>query len=544
MSKESESFQQCLERNGYVLEYATLEYAIQEQHNDPEYVLAAIKGSAGHALQVGSEMMGDIELIVQAVTDMGWCVFRDASPRLKANKQFIQRLAAKWPHVLCVASAELKDDGELILSLTNPGYCESLWYASSRLKKDKKFVIDVVSKCGEAIQYASDELKKDKDVIKAAAAQSPSTLEFVSKEFKDDEELILSAITEHISIGLYFASTRLKGDKEFILKVVSICGEAIQYASDELKKDKEVVLVAVFKSGLCALYHVSDELYSDKDVILGAMAIGFPDESVNVLELASKDLRDDKEVVLTAVARKGYALQFASDDLKNDKNVVLTAVAESGYALRYASTGLKSDKDVVLTAVAQDGYALQLASDELRGDKDTVCKAVTQDWTAIEYASPELKVDTDVLLIVMSQSRGILNPYADTFYKFHKPESIDALRTSIKKFDRTMYDLHNARREVRALLLSLGPTKVPKTLNGCAISKLNDHGQHFATIFKRHIASFVGIPDNPSWYITCGGKDGPSWTLFESVIEDVLKRITGCGEEVFQYLPPKPFTRL
>ena len=39
-------------------------------------------------------------------------------------------------------------------------------------------------------------------------------------------------------------------------------------------------------------------------------------------------------------------------ELKNDKDVVLTAVKQNGGALEYASDELKADKDVVVAAVS------------------------------------------------------------------------------------------------------------------------------------------------------------------------------------------------
>jgi len=93
------------------------------------------------------------------------------------------------------------------------------------------------------------------------------------------------------------------------------------------------------------------------------------------LEFASAALRNDKEVVLKAVAQDGCALEFASDELRNDKEVVLVAVTQWGYALKYASAALRNDKEVALKAVARGDYtypamaALRLASVKLQADK-------------------------------------------------------------------------------------------------------------------------------------------------------------------------------
>ena len=63
------------------------------------------------------------------------------------------------------------------------------------------------------------------------------------------------------------------------------------------------------------------------------------------LEFASRDLQNDREIVLEAVKNNGWALQNALEDLKNDRVIVLKAVKINGYALQYdASEDLKKDR--------------------------------------------------------------------------------------------------------------------------------------------------------------------------------------------------------
>ena len=59
----------------------------------------------------------------------------------------------------------------------------------------------------------------------------------------------------------------------------------------------------------------------------------------------------DKASVLAAIGENGMVLQFASDELRNNKEVVLAAVEQDGRALQFASEDLKGDEDIVLAAV-------------------------------------------------------------------------------------------------------------------------------------------------------------------------------------------------
>ena len=53
--------------------------------------------------------------------------------------------------------------------------------------------------------------------------------------------------------------------------------------------------------------------------------------------------KNNREIVMEAVKKSGYALQFASENLKGDRDIVTEAVRKNRNALRYASKELKSD---------------------------------------------------------------------------------------------------------------------------------------------------------------------------------------------------------
>ena len=87
------------------------------------------------------------------------------------------------------------------------------------------------------------------------------------------------------------------------------------------------------------------------------------------LEYASATLRNDRDVVLTAVQQNGRSLQYASETLRNDRDVVLAAVEQNGYSLEYASSDLKADRAVVLAAMRKTPKVFLLAI-TTRGDYD------------------------------------------------------------------------------------------------------------------------------------------------------------------------------
>ena len=190
-----------------------------------------------------------------------------------------------------------------------------------------------------------------------------------------------------------------------ILHIVGQRGMALQLASPEIKGDKEVVMAAVEKDGL-ALFLASDDLKNDKDVVLEAVG-----QSWKALQYASVELKNDKEVVLAAVGQSWKALQYASVELKNDKEVVMAAVNQNGLALEFASDEMKGNKDVVMAAVGQFGLALQYASVKLKNDKEVVMTAVNNNGLALQCASVKLKKDIEVVMAAV-RSRGSALFYA------------------------------------------------------------------------------------------------------------------------------------
>ena len=62
---------------------------------------------------------------------------------------------------------------------------------------------------------------------------------------------------------------------------------------------------------------------------------------------ASKELRDDEEVVLEAVKQKGLILKYASKRLRANKQIVMAAIIQDKRAKEYISSEeLKQNADI------------------------------------------------------------------------------------------------------------------------------------------------------------------------------------------------------
>lgn len=170
-----------------------------------------------------------------------------------------------------------------------------------------------------------------------------------------------------------------------------------------------------------------------------------------LLRDAGKLVQSDRECVIAAVRKYGFAWKYASDDLKAEQEVLFTAFQKQGLTVDSsmnakelmlakvtstsdgnawydASSALKNDPDILeaafkrqgllpwnhifkkmtvkelwLAKVTQEGNALQYASNELKDDRDVVLAAVKNDGLALEHASDVLKADKEVVLAAGTQ---------------------------------------------------------------------------------------------------------------------------------------------
>ena len=64
---------------------------------------------------------------------------------------------------------------------------------------------------------------------------------------------------------------------------------------------------------------------------------------------------------------------------------------EMGVGLNFTPKEIQDDKDLVLYAVARNGLNLEFASERLKGDINVNKKAASQNFEALEFASKDLQ---------------------------------------------------------------------------------------------------------------------------------------------------------
>lgn len=360
--------------------------------------------------------------------------------KFKDDKDVILASAKVDPDLLQYASEEIKKDREIILEAikTNlekaykyiPKECHSdRDFALSAIKSaaicitnhdlinsfnqfskyledyndDKEIVMEFVKTKGDKLKYVSDRLKDDKDVVMAAVEQDGFAIKYASEKLKNDKEIILIA-SKTFSV-LQFVCEDLQNDRNFVLQVVRN-GHNLGI-KDKFKKDRDIVLAAVKNEGFNIL-DAAEELRDDKEIMITAILNAPTDKTTFILSLASDRLKDDKDVVMTAVRREGSSLEFASERLRDNKELVSIAIKNGLEVLQYASDRLRDDEDIVLLAIETDSkdiveyYCLNnmsfdYASKRLKDDREFILKIIKINPCALEHASERLKDDKAIL---------------------------------------------------------------------------------------------------------------------------------------------------
>lgn len=240
---------------------------------------------------------------------------------------------------------------------------------------NKEVVLSEVKNNGLNLQYASEVLQNDKEVVMCAIKNNGLALEFASKKLCNDQDFVKQAVKSNC-LAIQFASAKLRGDWSMIYDSLNDDeSKALKYASKELRNDKQLVLMAVENTS----------------------------KSGQALQYASLELRNDKEVVMAAVLHSNETLQYASEELRNDREVALAATTKGGIVLKYMSKSLQAEEAIVDLCVSKNGLALEFASKELRNNKAIVLTAVTQNAEAFHFASAQLQKDNDVITATVNR---------------------------------------------------------------------------------------------------------------------------------------------
>lgn len=225
-------------------------------------------------------------------------------------------------------------------------------------------------------------IPQKREILNVKSKSKKPVLEKLPK-LNDNKAFVISLIKEDPR-NYKFASEKLRNDISVALVAFELDGLLLEYAGEKVKNNRTLTSLAVKNNGLA-------------------------------LEFADPKFQDDNDIVAIAMHQNLYAKNFVGSKMKlkfytEKKKQILLAVETDGTLLRFADSELRNDFDVVWSAVHQNGLALEFASLKLKSDKFIVSEAVKQYSEAIIFAGPYLKNDLDIIELAQNNDPYFKNP--------------------------------------------------------------------------------------------------------------------------------------
>jgi hypothetical protein len=331
------------------------------------------------------------------------------------------------------------------------------------------------------------------------AAVSQNGLELRNAPSFNDNETVVWAAVQNFSMSLKFASPGFKADKANGLKAVRIDGHCLQFLSRELRQDKEIMLAAVENKSEALQW----TLHPDDEVVERALACPGYGNLIKFANQTQLGYPDEKGVVHLRLARiavensgDGLAVLFLSPFARRELRFV--AVRAQGNALKNYTTTIDVDELTILDPLCHDRALVQIA--------------VAQDGHALRYASAYLRGDAAIVGAAVRQ-----NPYAIMYACEsikHDPElallaaeqSSDALlqanihdfqalhELAVNKAKAYAYAAFVAFREGASAWKVEGDGLRCKKANASFARRLSAHNPYFFKLLTGLIGAFLGDP--------------------------------------------------
>lgn len=147
---------------------------------------------------------------------------------------------------------------------------------------------------------------------------------------------------------------------DLVKEACKTCPQALGYASDRLRNDFDLVSQVVQSSS-----------------------------TFSVLSFASQDLKNNKEIVLTAIRRNPFAYLEASDALQKDEQVAMEAISQRGVLLYHAPMSIQDNLEIVLRAVENDPWGYEFVKSDSIKNHQQVLNLVGKLIEELKLYSPE-----------------------------------------------------------------------------------------------------------------------------------------------------------
>ncbi len=344
----------------------------------PQFALQMLEAGGALAQRVSESLpetlRGDPGFVLKLV-EQNWRSARDtAGPELRNNPELALKALRYFDQDVLETVNWLGPqarDNAFVMSTATLMCPPAIKLASDRLKADRDFVHDVLTAsfalCEEAARREISKsrfagaanfdwrvTRRENSRFRIASRKDAwsavqAILENVSEGPRNDEAVMMVAML-HDGRAMQFASARLRMSRQFVASVFSTMSDQ-QYPEQleesvssmcslldpSLRDDDEIAILAIeASSGRMAMDCWSERLLSNRDFVLRALTLCLYRKPL--LAAASMNLRGDDQIVMTALATDGSAIQAAATKLQSDKRFIVKAINASASAENFNET--------------------------------------------------------------------------------------------------------------------------------------------------------------------------------------------------------------
>jgi hypothetical protein len=465
---------------------------------------------------------------------------------LTSDKQVMLAYCSKIPRSLQECCEELTDDRDVVEAAVQLDGLE-LQYASIRLQEEKDIVVAACTKDGRALEFCPpgkvrDELTADRDFMMTVLKQHGGPmLRLVPDHLKKDRELLLEALAH--GMRFRFCPLAYQSDQTFLVAAVSRKSEIYFDLGRTNQAVPDIALAAVTAADSIPAVHqrameTVPSLKSNRNVVLALSARGDASFLKDFFTEADVVFKDDKEIMLTAVARDSKLFPYASARLRADAELLLAAIDEGSavdvlktvspamqlehpeIALKavqtawprnlrilqpYVQEELWQNREIVMAWIRRGCRVLPAFEAMVAEDEQVALEIAEHSWREFAKVGNGLKANVEFMTKAVDTNGRVL--------RFSAPSIRDDLNLVVRAVASHADALVPSIRVDKATLtqhvqdkLELHKTFVNEFLRGIAVPTphippsrrsqlpMLDRGVETSQAFKQLIAAFLGVP--------------------------------------------------
>lgn len=234
---------------------------------------------------------------------------------------------------------------------------EMFEYVPDKWKNNYHFILQCIEKNPLIYKYLNDNLKNQEVIIQTVIEKSKGeVLEYFQEYLKNDEEIVKSCIQNKEPSNLKYASEKIRDNKKFIMELFRGIDFSIAYSYLSIHLQRDIDILTLLISNILdqrffeALYQIPDDLLENKQFALLMVKI-----KPKILHFLPFRHQRDKDIVLKTVESDPFMIENIIKKFHNDRDIIETVVKKYGELMKIASKDLFQDKELVLIALENQG---------------------------------------------------------------------------------------------------------------------------------------------------------------------------------------------